>query len=101
MLIHLAMTACLFGQPADTTDKAIATIDQFIAEQKAAGTINPESANWKKALPKPPKAEFDPGTDYFWIIETNKGTIKIKLMPGIAPMHVSSTIYLARPRLLQ
>ena len=34
--------------------------------------------------------------DYFWNLETNKGAIKVKLMPDVAPMHVSSTIYLTR-----
>jgi cyclophilin family peptidyl-prolyl cis-trans isomerase len=40
--------------------------------------------------------EFDADTDYYWDIETNVGNIEIKLMPDVAPMHVSSTIYLAR-----
>jgi cyclophilin family peptidyl-prolyl cis-trans isomerase len=40
--------------------------------------------------------EFDAGTDYYWDIETNIGNIEIKLMPAVAPMHVTSTIYLAR-----
>jgi cyclophilin family peptidyl-prolyl cis-trans isomerase len=31
-----------------------------------------------------------------WNLDTNKGNIKIKLMPDTAPMHVSSTIYLTR-----
>ena len=38
--------------------------------------------------------KFDPQKDYFWILETNKGNIKIKLMPDVAPMHVTSTIFL-------
>jgi cyclophilin family peptidyl-prolyl cis-trans isomerase len=30
------------------------------------------------------------------VLETNKGTMKIALKPDVAPMHVSSTIYLTR-----
>jgi peptidyl-prolyl cis-trans isomerase B (cyclophilin B) len=49
---------------------------------------------WKLKLTKPEMMKFDPNKDYFWILETNKGIIKIKLMPEVAPMHVTSTIFL-------
>jgi peptidyl-prolyl cis-trans isomerase B (cyclophilin B) len=49
---------------------------------------------WKLKLTKPEMMKFDPNKDYFWVLETNKGTIKIKLMPEVAPMHVTSTIFL-------
>ncbi len=81
---------------ATAADKAVAAIDKFIAEQKKAGKIDLENSGWKSKLPKPPKATFSDKHDYFWVIETNKGTIKVKLMPKVAPMHVSSTIYLSR-----
>jgi cyclophilin family peptidyl-prolyl cis-trans isomerase len=87
-----------FAQDASSSaaDPALAALDKFIAEQKAGGKINTDKPGWKTSLPKPPKATFDKDTEYYWIIETNKGTIKVKLMPAVAPMHVSSTIYLAR-----
>jgi len=62
----------------------------FIAEKKldlSAGTS-------RLRLPKPPMLEFPPGKTIFWILETSCGTIKLRLMPDVAPMHVSSTIYL-------
>ncbi|MEN6577154.1 MAG: peptidylprolyl isomerase [Phycisphaerales bacterium] len=49
---------------------------------------------WKVKLTKPEQQTFDATKDYFWVLETNKGNIKIKLMPDVAPMHVSSTIFL-------
>jgi cyclophilin family peptidyl-prolyl cis-trans isomerase len=49
---------------------------------------------WKLQLEKPELMSFDPEKEYFWILETNKGTIKIRLMPEVAPMHVTSTIFL-------
>jgi len=73
-------------------DVAIAAIDRFIAEQ----SIDRNQAGWKTSLPQPPRVEFDASKRYFWNIATNVGDIKIQLMPDIAPMHVSSTIYLAR-----
>ena len=67
----------------------IAAIEAFIAEQ----SIDKSSSNWKTRLPKPPKAEFSSET-ITWKLQTNVGDIAIRLMPDVAPMHVSSTIYL-------
>ena len=74
------------------TDAATAEIDKFIADQK----IDKSKPKWKESLPKPPKVTFPKDKTYTWVLETNKGTIKIKLKPDVAPMHVSSTIYLTR-----
>jgi peptidyl-prolyl cis-trans isomerase B (cyclophilin B) len=49
---------------------------------------------WKVQLKKPERMKFDQNKDYFWILETNKGIIRFKFMPGVAPMHVTSTIFL-------
>jgi len=49
---------------------------------------------WKLKLTKPELMKFDPKKDYFWVLQTNKGNIRIKLMPDVAPMHVTSTIFL-------
>jgi len=77
---------------AKAEDQAIAQIDQFIAEQK----VDTSKAGWKTSLAKPPKATFTAGKTYVWQLATNKGTMKIRLLPDVAPMHVSSTIYLTR-----
>ena len=77
---------------AETEDAAVKMLDAFIAEQQ----IDKTQPGWKTKLKQPPKAEFEAGTSYFWNLDTNKGNIKIKLMPDSAPMHVSSTIYLTR-----
>ena len=68
----------------------VVAIDAFIDEAK----IDKSNSNWKSRLPKPPKVSFDRDTKIFWLLKTNKGNIKIELMPDVAPMHVSSTIYL-------
>ncbi len=69
----------------------IEAMDDFIAQQ----TIDKTDPRWKTRLPKPPQVEFD-GAEYFWDLETNVGKVSIRLMPEVAPMHVSSTIYLTR-----
>jgi peptidyl-prolyl cis-trans isomerase B (cyclophilin B) len=71
-------------------DPAVATLDRFISEQ----SVDTSRPNWKSELPKPPCASFSVDTQYFWRLETNQGEIVIRLMPDVAPMHVSSTIYL-------
>jgi cyclophilin family peptidyl-prolyl cis-trans isomerase len=77
---------------ANADDAAIAAIDAFIAEQN----VDKARRAWKSTLNKPPKVSFTAGKNYFWTLETNKGKIKIELLPDVAPMHVSSTIYLTR-----
>ncbi|MHC4735308.1 MAG: peptidylprolyl isomerase [Planctomycetota bacterium] len=57
-----------------------------------------EGNAWKLKLKKPELMKFDSDKDYFWILETNKGTIRVKLMPDVAPMHVTSTIFLTKKR---
>jgi cyclophilin family peptidyl-prolyl cis-trans isomerase len=74
---------------ADPLD-AIATMREFIASKK----IDKTAANWRTKVPMPPKLTFDPKKTYYWVLDTTEGPIKVRLMPDVAPMHVSSTIYL-------
>ncbi len=74
------------------TPKGVAAIDAFIAEAK----VDKLKRNWKTSLPKPPQVSFDSSKRVFWTLQTNVGEIVIKLMPDVAPMHVSSTIYLTQ-----
>jgi cyclophilin family peptidyl-prolyl cis-trans isomerase len=71
-------------------DVAIQAIQAFIAQQK----VDTKQAGWKTRLPRPPKVAFDPAHTYYWNLDTNVGNVKAKLLPKVAPMHVSSTIYL-------
>ncbi|MFT2092061.1 peptidylprolyl isomerase [Paraglaciecola sp. 2405UD69-4] len=72
------------------TDKAIKQAEQFITQQD----IDKTTENWKTDLPKPPELNFTKGATYLWKLSTSHGDIEITFMPEIAPMHVSSTIYL-------
>ena len=71
-------------------DVAMKAVREFITKREIDTSIQ----RWKVQLPRPPQLEFDAGHDYFWNIETNKGPIKVRFMPDVAPMHVSSTIFL-------
>ena len=73
-------------------DPAIAAIDAFIEKQN----VDTRRDQWKLRLARPPLQSFDAAQKYFWTLRTNKGPIKIELMPQVAPMHVTSTIYLTR-----
>ena len=72
------------------TDPALAELAKFIAESK----IDRTRPDWKAHLPKPPQATFDASKTYYWDLVTNKGPLRVRLMPKIAPMHVSSLAYL-------
>ncbi len=71
-------------------DPAVTAIQDFIARER----ISTSGASWKTRLPKPPKVSFVSTKNYFWVLKTSHGTIRVRLMPDVAPMHVSSTIYL-------
>ena len=71
---------------------ALDAIDEFIATQ----SIDRSNPRWRTQLDRPPQVGFDNGSSYFWDLETNVGSLSVQLMPDVAPMHVSSTIYLTR-----
>jgi cyclophilin family peptidyl-prolyl cis-trans isomerase len=85
------------GQVRFTTEEQQAIVQKFRADQerKAAVAALGEDA-WKIQMEKPEMMTFDGDKKYFWVLSTNKGTIKIELMPDVAPMHVTSTIYLTQ-----
>jgi peptidyl-prolyl cis-trans isomerase B (cyclophilin B) len=78
--------------PAPIKDSAMQQIDQFITTSK----IDKAKQGWKTSLPKPPVATFDKEHTYFARMVTNKGTILIKFMPAVAPMHVTNFLYLTK-----
>ena len=88
------LAVLLLAAPASAaeTDAALAAIDAFIAEQN----VDRASPGWKTRLAKPPELTFSAGKTYYWRLETNHGPIKVKLLTDVAPMHVSSAIYLTR-----
>jgi cyclophilin family peptidyl-prolyl cis-trans isomerase len=73
-------------------DVAITAVDQFIAQQH----IDKSKPGWKTSLPRPSAVSFDPKKHYYWLLDTSLGPIKLELLPAVAPMHVTSTIYLTR-----
>lgn len=68
------------------------TIDQIVESAK----VDTKKSGWRTGLQKPQQAEFDSARSYFVTMATNKGPIKIKLMPDVAPMHVTSFLYLSK-----
>jgi cyclophilin family peptidyl-prolyl cis-trans isomerase len=71
-------------------DQAIKQANQFIAQQN----IDKSKDDWKTSLPQPAEFTFSQDKSYLWNLTTSQGEISIKLMPDIAPKHVSSTLYL-------
>ena len=73
-------------------DKTLMQIDDMIAKAK----VDKTKQGWKTALQKPAVATFDPAHKYIAKMVTSKGTLRIQLMPAVAPMHVTNFIYLTR-----
>jgi peptidyl-prolyl cis-trans isomerase B (cyclophilin B) len=106
LLVVLFMGADLPNAQAEQTEKAhpakagkaaaadpvIAAIDAFIAEHP----VDKDRRSWRTRLKKPPIFKFDPKKTYTWKLETNQGEMRFRMLPEVAPMHVSSTLYLTR-----
>lgn len=58
--------------------------------------VDKSKPNWKTTLTKPSMMTFEEGKTYLWRMVTNKGTVVVKFMPKVAPMHVTNFIYLSR-----
>jgi len=77
---------------AANASEAVKNIDTFINTQQ----VDKAAANWKRGLKIPPMQKFSEGKEYVWKLQTTVGDIEVKLLPKVAPMHVTSTIYLSR-----
>jgi peptidyl-prolyl cis-trans isomerase B (cyclophilin B) len=78
------------GGSGGPTDPAIA----MIQAQIDAAAVDRSRAAWRTSLPRPRLAAFTSERRYFWTLITSKGELRLELMPAVAPMHVTSTIYL-------
>lgn len=62
--------------------------------EKAA--VDTTDSGWRLRVPAPEPATFDPNKTYAARVETNKGPIVIHFFPEVAPMHVTSFMYLSK-----
>ena len=81
------------GSAAENKMAGLAAVDRYIKEQK----IDKTKPDWKTKVPKPPPDVEWKGAKVTWKLSTNVGDMAIKLMPEVAPKHVTSTVYLTRP----
>jgi cyclophilin family peptidyl-prolyl cis-trans isomerase len=79
------------GKEEAEVDSAIEQTREYIEQQK----VSKEGPGWKSSLPRFPELTFTEGASYFWNLETNKGAIKIRLMPDVAPNHTANYLYLS------
>jgi cyclophilin family peptidyl-prolyl cis-trans isomerase len=68
------------------------TLDEVVSAAK----VDTSKPNWRTSLKKPEKLTFEPGKKWYAVMDTTKGPIRIRLMPDVAPMHVTSFAYLAK-----
>jgi cyclophilin family peptidyl-prolyl cis-trans isomerase len=67
-----------------------------IEELLEKASVDTGKSGWRTRVAKPEKASFDPGRSYHVTMSTSKGPIKIRLFPDVAPMHVTSFLYLSK-----
>ena len=80
--------------PISTAYAAMANADDAPMDDAAGITIDKSEPDWKSNLQRPELMSFEPGQEIIWKLETNLGDMRFKLFPDIAPMHVTSTVYL-------
>lgn len=88
----LSLVSVTAAEAALKKDPAIRAVDAMLDK----ANINKNGSAWRTKMPKPEPVEFDPKREYFWHLQTSEGRIVIRLMPDVAPMHVTSTISLTR-----
>jgi peptidyl-prolyl cis-trans isomerase B (cyclophilin B) len=71
-------------------DPVVSALQAFVEEKK----VDLRSKDWRLAVPKPPIQKFPAGKKYHWRLRTNQGDVRLRLMPEVAPMHATSTVYL-------
>ena len=94
-LLIAAMIVCVAGIAGlvqAEEDKAIKQIDEMIAK----ANVDKSDSAWKTKIPMFEVAEFSPDKTYYAVMKTNKGMVRIKLLPETAPMHVTNMIYLTK-----
>jgi peptidyl-prolyl cis-trans isomerase B (cyclophilin B) len=72
--------------------EATVAIDGYIESHP----VDKSAEGWKTRVPPPPFVAFPEDRTYYWILDTNQGMLKIRLLPEYSPRHVSTTIYLTR-----
>ena len=92
LLTVLFVPFCFGSSARADADAVLQAIDAFILDED----IDYEDPLWRLKLKRPPQLEFDADKTYYWTLETSKGVMQFELFTDIAPMHVSSAIYLTR-----
>ena len=88
----LPLTASVAAEEKAPEETALQQID----EQITRADIDKSKSSWKENLSKPQLQSFDASKSSYWKLDTNIGDIKVKLLADVAPMHVTSTIYLTK-----
>lgn len=76
-------------------DAAIASIQAYIERNAQARRPDRSSPDWRLSIPMRPSVTFAPGTTYVWSLETDVGSIQVRLRTDTAPEHAANAIYLA------
>ncbi len=70
----------------------LAEMDAYIAAQRLPEDV----VGWRTRLPAPIQVGFPKDRHVYWILETNRGRMVLRLWHRVAPLHVSNLIYLTR-----
>jgi len=92
-VVLLAAMAALLAVAAACSDEEETTLT---ATPRSTVTPGAAASPAARRYATPPAMTIDPQKSYVAVMETDKGTIRIKLLPDIAPQTVNSFVFLAR-----
>lgn len=78
----------------DLEEAPVADLTAGLQAMIAGVAVDKSNPDWKTSLPKPEMLTFAADDEIFWLMSTNFGELKFRLFPDVAPMHVTSTLYL-------
>lgn len=78
-----------------SSDPAIGSIQAYIDRNAQSRRPDRSSADWRLSTPMRPSVTFSPSATYVWTLETDAGSIQIRLRTGEAPEHAANAIYLS------
>lgn len=78
-----------------SSDPGIADLQQKLSAWKATGRLDTTKEGWRQAVPMRPTATFTPQKTYVWVLRTDHGTLRVRLLTAKAPKHAANVAYLS------
>lgn len=91
----VAPVGALVARDRPSSDPGIADLQQKLSAWRQTGRLDTAKENWRLSVPMRPTATFDPKKTYLWVLQTDHGTLRVRLWTEKAPKHAANVAYLS------